>query len=73
MYYDVWKPCVYVDTLIYMHIFTQRQKRTSQGLNHLTLVFLSSRNQLRLEAQASLSSLPTMENSGSPLLKKPLK
>lgn len=40
MYYDVWKPCVYVDTLIYMHIFTQRQKRTSQGLSETTSLCL---------------------------------
>lgn len=40
MYYDVWKPWVYVDTLIYMHIFTQRQKRTSQGPSKTTSLCL---------------------------------
>lgn len=51
------EPCVYVDTLIYVHLFTQRQKRTNQGPSEPPRsVFLSSRNRLRLEAQAWLSS-----------------
>lgn len=40
-----------------MHIFTQRQKRTSQGPSEPPRsVFLSARHRLRLEAQAWLSS-----------------